>query len=53
MQTGSISKDDAWLAVDSTVWRTLSNPLATTNVSKEQLEAIQTLYSYQRVAVVS
>jgi hypothetical protein len=40
MRTGTISKEDAWLALSSTIWRSLSYPLAALLLSKQQWEAI-------------
>jgi hypothetical protein len=40
MRTGKIPKDDAWLAFNSTIWKTLSYPLPALNMSKEECESI-------------
>jgi hypothetical protein len=40
MRTGHISKDEAWLAVTTTIWRSLSYPLAALRLTKPQWEAI-------------
>jgi hypothetical protein len=38
MRTGVIRKDETWLALQSTIWRTLCYPLNATNLSKTQCE---------------
>lgn len=40
MRTGVIRKDEAWLAMQSTIWRTFCYPLNAVNLSKKQSEAI-------------
>jgi hypothetical protein len=40
LRTGRLSKDDAWLAVQSTILRTLYYPLPALRLSKAQCEAI-------------
>ena len=40
MRTGRISRDEAWLAVSTTIWRSLSYPLAAMRLSKDQWEVI-------------
>lgn len=40
MRTGKISQSETWLAITSTIWRTLSYPLPATNLTKQQCEAI-------------
>lgn len=40
MRTGLIPKDDAWLAFQSTIWKTLSYPLPALNLTKEECERI-------------
>jgi hypothetical protein len=40
MRTGKISPSKVWLAITSTIWRTLSYPLPATNLTKQQCEAI-------------
>jgi hypothetical protein len=36
MRTGVIRKDETWLALQSTIWRTLCYPLNATNLSETQ-----------------
>ncbi len=40
MRTGMIPRDDAWLAFQSTIWKTLSYPLPALNLTKEECEKI-------------
>jgi hypothetical protein len=40
MHSGIIRKEEAWLALTSTIWRTLCYPLNATNLSIAQCEAI-------------
>jgi hypothetical protein len=40
MRSGIIRKEEAWLALTSTIWRTLCYPLNATNLSLAQCEAI-------------
>jgi hypothetical protein len=40
MRTGRISRDDAWLAFYSTVWKTLLYPLPALNLTREECEQI-------------
>jgi hypothetical protein len=40
MRTGPKSKNDAWLAFQSTIWRTLAYPLPAINLTKEQCDHI-------------
>jgi hypothetical protein len=40
MRTGSIRKDEAWLAMQTTIWRTFCYPLNAVNLTKAQCEAI-------------
>jgi hypothetical protein len=40
MKTGRISKVETWIALQSTIWRTLSYPLNALNLSKKQCERI-------------
>jgi hypothetical protein len=40
MQTGKISPSETWLAITSTIWKTLSYPLPAINLSKRQCENI-------------
>jgi hypothetical protein len=40
MRTGRISRDEAWLAITSTIWRTLAYPLPSLNLTKPQCEDI-------------
>jgi hypothetical protein len=40
MRTGSIRKDEAWLAMQSTIWRTFCYPLNAVNLTKAQCETI-------------
>jgi hypothetical protein len=40
MRTGVIKKNDTWLALQSTIWRTLCYPLNAVNLIKQQCEAI-------------
>ncbi len=38
MLTGCIPKDDAWLAFQSTIWKSMSYPLPAINITKEDCE---------------
>jgi hypothetical protein len=40
MRTGKISKMEAWIALNSTIWSTLSYPLPALNLTKKQCEYI-------------
>jgi hypothetical protein len=40
MRTGVIRKDETWLALHSTIWRTLSYPLNAVNITKAHWEKI-------------
>jgi len=40
MRIGRIFREEAWLAINTTIWRTLSYPLAALRISKDQWEAI-------------
>jgi len=40
LQTGNISKDDVWTALQSTIWRTLCYPLPALCLSKAQCDTI-------------
>ncbi len=40
MRTGVIKKNETWLALQSTIWRTLCYPLNAVNLTKQQCEAI-------------
>jgi len=40
MRTGKISPSDAWVALTSTIWSTLSYPLPSINLTKKQCEYI-------------
>jgi hypothetical protein len=40
MRTGKIPKDDAWLAFNSTIWKTLLYPLPALNMSPEDCDRI-------------
>ena len=40
MRSGRISRQEAWLAITSTIWKTLSYPLSATNLTKSQCEQI-------------
>jgi hypothetical protein len=40
MQTGRISREDAWLAFYSTIWKTLSYPLPALNLSRVEWDKI-------------
>ena len=40
MRTGHIPRDDAWLAFNSTIWKSLTYPLPALNLSKEDCEKI-------------
>ncbi len=40
MRTGRISKDDAWLSFQSTIWKTLSYPLSALNLSRKECDQI-------------
>jgi hypothetical protein len=40
MRTGQIPKDDTWLALQSTIWKSLSYPLPALNMSIEACESI-------------
>jgi hypothetical protein len=40
MRTGSISKEDAWLAFQSTIWKSLSYSLPALNLSQEECDHI-------------
>jgi hypothetical protein len=42
MRTGVIKKDETWLAIQSTIWRTLCYPLNAVNLTKQQCKAIMT-----------
>jgi hypothetical protein len=40
MQQGNLNRSEIWVALQSTVWRTLSYPLPAINLSKAQWETI-------------
>jgi hypothetical protein len=40
MRTGCIFKKDAWLALHSTIWRTLCYPLPALNLTKQQCDKL-------------
>jgi hypothetical protein len=40
MRSGRISKSEVWLAITSTIWRTLTYPLPAINLTREQCEKI-------------
>jgi hypothetical protein len=40
MRTGRISREDAWLAFYSTIWKTLSYPLPALNLTREECDKI-------------
>lgn len=40
MRTGKISKEDAWLSFQSTIWKSLTYPLPAVNISKEACKRI-------------
>jgi hypothetical protein len=40
MRTGSIRRDEAWLALQSTIWRTFCYPLNAVNLTTQQCEQI-------------
>jgi hypothetical protein len=40
MKTGKISRPEVWLAITSTIWKTLTYPLPALNLTKEQCEKI-------------
>jgi hypothetical protein len=40
MRTGAIRKEETWLALQSTIWRTFSYPLNATNLTKIQCNSI-------------
>ncbi len=40
MRTGRISREDAWLAFYSMIWKTLSYPLPTLNLTREECDKI-------------
>ncbi len=40
MRTGVITRDEAWLAINSTLWKTKTYPLNALNLSKQQCQAI-------------
>jgi Reverse transcriptase (RNA-dependent DNA polymerase) len=40
MRSGRISRSEAWLAINSTIWKTLTYPLSAINLSKDQCERI-------------
>ncbi len=42
MLTGCIPKDDAWLAFQSTIWKSMSYPLPALNITKEDCEKTMT-----------
>jgi hypothetical protein len=40
MRTGKIKRDEAWLAITSTIMKTMSYPLPALNLSKQQCDDI-------------
>jgi len=40
MRSGLLPKDDAWLAFNSTIWKSLTYPLPALNLSKAECEKI-------------
>ncbi len=40
MRSGRISRSEAWLAITSTIWKTLTCPVSAMNLSKYQSEEI-------------